>query len=241
MKPSGSSAHKNSTCSQSFDALYQNEIFTSHFLMTGFIQNVRKPQGLGGSIMLSIMTFGHKGLSQWGRNQVSISPTDHILDVGCGSGYNIEKMLQAATTGRVCGLDYSELCVSQSIARNRSAVTAGRSVIKLGSVTQIPWPANSFDLVTSFECVYFWPSLLDGLCDIHRVLKPGGKVLLVNEISRDNDSLMGRLKNWWMDYLDMKVYSGEELKAALSKAGFANAEYLRPAKAPHNCAKGVKQ
>jgi ubiquinone/menaquinone biosynthesis C-methylase UbiE len=102
--------------------------------MTGFLQNFRKPQGLGGSIILSMMNVGHRGLSQWGREQVLISPKDHVLDVGCGSGYNIEKMLAAASAGKVCGVDYSELCVAKSIERNQKAVTAGRSVIKLGSV-----------------------------------------------------------------------------------------------------------
>jgi ubiquinone/menaquinone biosynthesis C-methylase UbiE len=187
-----------------------------------------------------MMNVGHAGLSEWGRSQAAISPNQHILDIGCGSGYNIEKMLAAASAGKVCGLDYSELCVSKSISRNQKAVAAGKSVIKLGSVAKIPWPDNTFDLVTSFECVYFWPSLVDGLSDIHRVLKPGGKVLLVNEISADNESFMGRLKNWCMVWLDMRVYTGDELTAALTKAGFANPEYIRPPNAPQCCAKGVK-
>jgi hypothetical protein len=55
-------------------------------------------------------------------------------------------MLKRAATGRVCGLDYSEVLVEKTRRLNRKAVREGRSEI---------WPSNTFDMVTAFETVYF--------------------------------------------------------------------------------------
>jgi ubiquinone/menaquinone biosynthesis C-methylase UbiE len=47
------------------------------------------------------------------------------------------------------------------------------------------FPNDYFDLVTAIETYYFWPSFSTALKEINRVLKPGGKLLLVNEMVQD--------------------------------------------------------
>jgi ubiquinone/menaquinone biosynthesis C-methylase UbiE len=86
-------------------------------------------------------------------------------------------MLKRASEGRVCGLDYSEVCVEKTTRLNRKAVRAGRAEIRLGSVSENPWPDNSFDVVTAFETIYFWPNFAGDLREVRRVLKPGGVFL----------------------------------------------------------------
>jgi SAM-dependent methyltransferase len=81
-----------------------------------FFQNARKPQGLGGRIMLAAMNLGHGSVSRWGLRRLLINPEDAILDIGCGGGRNIARMLKRAYKGRVCGLDYAELCVDKTEA-----------------------------------------------------------------------------------------------------------------------------
>ena len=51
-----------------------------------------------------------------------------------------------------------------------------------GSVEKIAFTNSFFDLVTAFETYYFWPNLPDDFKEINRVLKIGGKLLLVNEL-----------------------------------------------------------
>ncbi len=47
------------------------------------------------------------------------------------------------------------------------------------------FPDSYFDLMTAFETYYFWFDFRNGLMEIKRVLKPGGKLLLVNEMVKD--------------------------------------------------------
>jgi SAM-dependent methyltransferase len=107
------------------------------------MNNCRKPEGFLGSVMLSMMNVGHKGLHLWGLEQIRINGTDDVLDIGCGGGTNIERLLVLASEGRVCGLDYSPVFVEKSTRLNEAAVASGRSEIKEGSVSNIPWPDGS--------------------------------------------------------------------------------------------------
>jgi ubiquinone/menaquinone biosynthesis C-methylase UbiE len=113
-----------------------------------FLCNFRKPRGALGWILISLMNWGHGPVSRWGLKKLVIKPGDHILDIGCGGGGNLARMLKRAPEGRVCGLDYSEVCVEKTRRLNRKALDAGRAEIRLGSVSENPWPDNSFDVVT---------------------------------------------------------------------------------------------
>ena len=54
-----------------------------------------------------------------------------------------------------------------------------------GSVEKLNFPDNFFHLVTGIETYYFWPNLLKAFKEINRVLKPKGKLLLINEMIKD--------------------------------------------------------
>jgi ubiquinone/menaquinone biosynthesis C-methylase UbiE len=183
-----------------------------------FFQNVRKPQGIGGRIMLTAMNLGHSSVSKWGLERLSIRPADRILDIGCGGGKNIQRMLRRAYKGRVCGLDYSEISVDKTLKLNFRAVLAGRAEIQQGSVSQNPWPDNTFDIVTAFETVYFWPDFLNDLREVRRVLKPGGLFFICNEMNVPEEDQAPYQS--WIKMLDLKTYSAPRFKDLLGQAGF---------------------
>ena len=54
-----------------------------------FFENTRKPEGLGGKLMLSMMNVGHRALADWGLQIAEIAKDASILDCGCGGGANI--------------------------------------------------------------------------------------------------------------------------------------------------------
>lgn len=173
-----------------------------------------------GRIVVAMMNRGHAGIAAWGFTHLSFRGDEDVLDCGCGGGANLAQLLRLLPKGRVTGLDYSPISVEKAREVNRAAIDAGRCTVVQGNVLELPFESSSFDAVTAFETVYFWPELVRCFAEIHRVLKPGGVFMITNEAT-------GRTKSHekWLKIVDgMSVYTGEELEALLIDAGFAQVE-----------------
>lgn len=181
-------------------------------LKNSFFQNACKPEGLLGRMMMIRMNFRHRPLYRWGLSFLRFRPNDRILDIGCGGGALIKRLLKAVPDGVVEGIDYSDDAVLFSRLRNRSA--GSRCVITHGDVGALPYREDSFDIVTAFETVYFWPDLKRSLNGIYRVLKPGGQFLLCCET--DNPSLPENAPR----IRGMKIYTADALYDFADAAGF---------------------
>jgi len=189
-------------------------------LLRKFFSNTGKPEGVMGRIVVAMMNRGHAGIAAWGFTHLSFRGDEDVLDCGCGGGANLAQLLRLLPKGRVTGLDYSLISVEKAREVNRAAIDAGRCTVVQGNVLELPFESSSFDAVTAFETVYFWPELVRCFAEIHRVLKPGGVFMITNEAT-------GRTKSHekWLKIVDgMSVYTGEELEALLIDAGFAQVE-----------------
>ena len=177
-----------------------------HVLRT-FFQNARKPGGLSGRIMLWAMNWGHASLAKWGRSHVSPEPDARVLEIGCGGGANLAQFLKLCPQGSVCGIDFSAESVATSLRKNAGAVAAGHCEVRQGDVSRLPYADASFDLVTAFETVYFWPDVSAAFAEVFRVLGPSGVFLIVNEESGDSR---------WCSIVDgMRTYTADALAAAI--------------------------
>ena len=182
-----------------------------------FIINARKPVGELGDKLLDRMNESHESLAQWGVSHLDIEKDDVILDIGCGGGVNVERFLKM-TEAKVYGLDYSEVAVEKSAKLNESAIDEGRCEIIQGSVSDLPFEDNSFDIVTGFETVYFWPDFVNDSKEVRRVLKDGGIMFICNEaIPNENDERQKEL----IELLDMDIYSADQFDEYLREAGFS--------------------
>lgn len=200
-----------------------------------FIENTRKPMGLGGRMMVSVMNLGHRSLAAWGLRFLKLPADANVLDCGCGGGANIKKLLKKCPQGIVKGIDYSPVSVAKARKLNETAVSDGRCVIWQGSVEQIIFASGWFNAVTAFETVYFWPNLIQCFREVYRVLKPGGTFLICNECG---DEASG--KKWESKIDGMTVYTDVQLKASLEQAGFYRVETHRNKKG-WLCVTGQKQ
>ena len=119
------------------------------------------------------------------------------------------------------GLDYSPVSVATAKKYNRQAIADGRCQVVQGNVAVLPFEDNTFDVVSSFETVYFWPGLEACFAEVLRVLKPGGLFFLCNETDGKNPEIEAK---WMKKIQGMQVYDKEQLRSALSAAGFPRAE-----------------
>ncbi len=188
-----------------------------------FFENTRKPEGLGGKIMVAAMNVGHSAMARWGLRFLKIAPDAKVLDCGCGGGANLRELLKRCPQGIVKGIDYSAVSVEKARKLNQRAVQEGRCVVWQGSVEHIIFAKDWFDAVTAFETVYFWPDLPQCFQEVYRVLKPGGSFLICNECGGEND----RDEKWTQKIEGMTIYRDKELKAYLEQAGFCGVEIYK--------------
>lgn len=180
------------------------------------LQNTRKPaDSWAGRFMLKGMNKGHDKVASWGFEILDVPAQATVCDIGCGGGRNIERLLQM-TKGSVYGIDHSPASVEFATSHNARAVEEGRCKIACGSVSNLPYDDESFDDITAFETVYFWPRIQDDFKEVFRCLKPHGHFLVCNE---DIGTKIGRKYESIIE--GMKVYTPDELKQLLTQAGFA--------------------
>ena len=131
-----------------------------------------------------------------------------VLDAGCGTGGLLRRLRADRPEWALAGLDFSPLACD--LARERTGLT-----VTEGSVTALPFAAESFDAVVSCDVVCQVEDPAAALREFHRVVRPGGVVVLTMPAYR-----------WMYSYHDRAVgnlrrYSRAETAELLRAAGFA--------------------
>ncbi len=180
----------------------------------GFFQNTQKPVGIGGKLMVAFMNSGHSAMAKWGFSHLKTEPDYRVLDAGCGGGANLKRLLSRCYD--VTGLDYSEISVEKSRKVNSGAIHKGICKVVQGDVSKLPFEESTFDLVTAFETVYFWPGPEVSFAEMHRVLKPSGTFFICNECDGENEAD----QKWERRIQGMKLYTAQELEIHLRNIGF---------------------
>ena len=201
------------------------------FLKTMFT-NCACPKGFLGRCMLRFMNFGHAPLTNWGLDHVEFSDGMVMLDIGCGGGATLKRLLKRSPEGMVYGIDISEESVVK--AKNVNKQLLNKQVfVQQGSANRLPWEDQKFDVVTAVETVYFWPNLPQCFQEVKRVLKPGGQFAIMLEVI-EGDSI-------WTNVVEgMTVYSPEMLKDMLEQAGFGDVKVFRK-KPSYATIKGIRK
>jgi ubiquinone/menaquinone biosynthesis C-methylase UbiE len=179
----------------------------------------RRPSGPFGRLLARSMNVGHAKLTAWGLGHIEVASDARVLDIGCGGGATMQALAVMASAGRVDGVDYATASVATARENNAELIHAGRGSVQQASVAKLPFADASFDVVTAVETHYYWPDLPNSLREVHRVVAPGGRFLLVAETYK------GRSFDWVfrpvMRVLFQATYlSPDEHRAALKHAGF---------------------
>ena len=187
--------------------------------------NPGNPQGTYGEKMLERMNRSHADVTMWALDQLSFKAGMRALDIGCGGGATMERLAErieaAGGAGHVSGIDHSEVSCEASRQYNRDAIVAGQMDVTCASVASLPFPDDSFDIVTTVESFYFWPHPKDCLKEVARVLKPQGHFLLVADVYRRPDLAPSTLAN--IEHYDLTVLTPGEYEEMLLDAGFTKA------------------
>src|SRR5512138_558049 len=112
-----------------------------------------------------------------------IQEGQHILDVACGTGRGTVGLAQAVgPTGQVDAIDLSDAMLAQARDKIEKLGMGKRVHFKQGNARELPYLDSTFDLVYNgymFDLIPF-EGFLPILKEMARVLKPGGKLVLLN-------------------------------------------------------------
>lgn len=179
-----------------------------------FLQNMKCPESNSyGRAQLRGMNNRYSLLSTWGLSHVFFQRKRLVLDVGCGGGKNLKRLLNQSKNINAIGVDQSSESVKTSTRKNRRAVKSGRLQVVQGSVEALPFASNLFDLVTAIESVHYW-NIEKGVSEVYRTLKKGGQLLIVNE-TQSSDGL-----DKYLAEVGFKVYTAKQLENFLKQTGF---------------------
>lgn len=179
-----------------------------------FLQNLKNPESSAyGRAQLRGMNNRYSLLSSWGFSHVFFTRKRLVLDVGCGGGKNLQRILNHSKSINAIGIDISPASVKMSTRKNRRAVKSGRLQVVRGSVEALPFASNLFDLITAVESVHYW-EIEKGLSEVYRTLKKGGQFLIVNE-TQSSDGL-----DEYLAEAGFKVYTAKQLENFLKQTGF---------------------
>ncbi|MFC7155860.1 methyltransferase domain-containing protein [Halomarina halobia] len=139
---------------------------------------------------------------------------DAVLDVGCGTGFATEGLLER--TENVHGLDQSVHQLEKAWAKFGRT---GPVDFYLGDAERLPFRDDAFDAVWSSGSIEYWPDPVATLAELRRVVQPGGTVLVVGP-NYPKSSIVGRLAD-----AIMLFYDAEEADRMFAEAGFESFEH----------------
>lgn len=108
---------------------------------------------------------------------LALQAGEQVLDAGCGTGLLLEQMaISVGDSGRVVGVDYSPDMLD--MARQRCQ-DLGNVELHQGSVEQLDFESERFDVVSCTQTLLYVKQVETALGEIHRVLKPHGRVGII--------------------------------------------------------------
>jgi demethylmenaquinone methyltransferase/2-methoxy-6-polyprenyl-1,4-benzoquinol methylase len=150
-------------------------------------------------LLNSVMTAGlHHRWRQRAADRAELGPGDAALDVCCGTGdLALELAGRVAPAGRVVGCDFSEPMLD--LAREKAARTAPAGVrFEWADALRLPYDAERFDAVTVGFGVRNLSDLDRGLREMARVLRPGGRLVIL-EITQPTRPPLSTFYSLWFD------------------------------------------
>jgi SAM-dependent methyltransferase len=191
-------------------------------LLQNRLTNAREPTGRLGRLLVRAMNISHYQLTAWGLSHLSIEKQDTILDIGCGGGGTVHKLAKIATNGKVYGIDFSNESVTVSRMTNQQFIQMGRVEILQSSVSCLPFSDSMFDLVTAVNSHNYWPDLVTDMQEILRILKLGGKLMIIGSVYKGGKHDKRNKK--FAELITIAFPSVKEVREAFLKAGYSEVQ-----------------
>jgi len=147
---------------------------------------------------------------------------DPSSDIGCGHGCTLTRAAGALPDGFVAGVDVSEDMVRMATRRNAALVRSARVEVRRADSCRLPYPNQRFDKVCAVHVLYFWSDPVAHLREIHRVMKPGARLVFGFRPSSDARAVADLPASVY------RFYAPDDVMALLGTIGFTSQRAVVP-------------
>ena len=162
---------------------------------------------------------GGLGVRYWDyRDKVALNQVvgNRIIDIGCGEGISLEKLVKCYPDKRIIGIDSEpeniDICQKHGLP------------VQYGTVFNLPFDSDSIDCVLFFEVIEHLDEPEKALEEIHRILKPGGRLILIfpnDRMFMISRILTGMVKEAFYDAGHVIQWTPSKIRKALKAVGFS--------------------
>jgi ubiquinone/menaquinone biosynthesis C-methylase UbiE len=172
---------------------------------------------------MKIITFGREdALRKMTVTLAQVKPGDCVLEVGCATGsLSLAAKQQAGPTGCVIGIDIIPGMIE--VSRKKATETKLDVAFQLGNIENIPFPNEHFDVVMCSFMIFHMSEKVrcKGIEEIHRVLKPQGR-LMVLDLALPVRPMSRRILKLLLGF--MLKHDLKELQPIMESSGFSQIE-----------------
>ncbi len=137
------------------------------------------------------MSRGHGRFTEIALAAWDLRPEHRVLDVGCGNGWAVRRMI-ALGAGSGVGVDIAAEMIARAVPPGEYHVASGDA---------LPSPDKHFSHVLSIESIYYYPDPADALREWARVARPGAQLSLLIDLFAENPSA-----TIWRELLPIPVH-----------------------------------
>jgi ubiquinone/menaquinone biosynthesis C-methylase UbiE len=151
--------------------------------------------------------------------RAALTGRERVLDVGCGAGHTA--LAFAPHVAEVVALDMTEEMLAEA-ARLAAKRGLANVSFRRGFAEELPFPDDAFDVVTSRFCAHHYADPVRATAEVARVLRAGGRYLLVDAVALENpvqDTYLQALEVL-RDPSHVRDYSTSQWLAMFAAAGF---------------------
>jgi SAM-dependent methyltransferase len=142
-----------------------------------FLKQFRGPTGALGALATVTMAVENDGTNHRLVDLADLRPGDRALDVGCGPGTAVRHAVRVPGL-TATGIDASSTAIRVARALSHRALRTGRLFLEVADVTALPYEDGAFTVAWTMNSLHHWSGPSTGLGELHRVLEPGGRLLV---------------------------------------------------------------
>ncbi len=135
---------------------------------------LRKPQGMMARKLAERMNNANRSMYAGVWKALDLGDGMQVLEIGFGNGNYFLDLLGQAKDLKLHGVDFSKDMVAEAIVRNKELIGNESLHVVQAASDHMPFADAFFDRIFCINVIYFWDDPAAHLCEVRRVLKPGG-------------------------------------------------------------------